>query len=467
MNENLMPDMYMNNNSNNRQNKKTKWKFIIGGLIIVLVLALLLFFGWRKISRDPIGIYNTAINEVYNYLEEKLDDSSDSKLNIDVLKDPVVLDLTTKISSNNKELKDLTKYTYDLSLGLDYNNEKGSIGLGLKDDDEAIVNILAMLQNKNIYLRSEELFSKAIKVGEYDLFGELTSAFDTNYQVSYDTKDLEIVLDEMKTILSDSLSKDKFKLEDTTLNIKDKDYKLKKITYTLDKENAERTIKFIINKIRDNEKLKESLANILNYSSSTLNSELDYVIDTLDLSSYETINIEVYTDIFNKPMAIYLKEGENTHIEYINVSTPEVTIKSDTLVMNITNEKINIKVIDGKEELLNASIIIKDKKWEISFKLTQDKDSINGSITLDDITMNSTKTSFESNFKLSLIVSIDGDKTTLDLDGKLSLTKKGLGSINPDSAVYYEDLTEEEIGELSTKLKGILEKLNLLDLVSI
>lgn len=234
-------------------NKRSKWKFIIGGLFVVVAIAVGLFVGYNKIYGNPINIYKNTINSVYKMLSDNLKEVEKNEFKVDLLEEPITLGLNVKLDSEMPELKNFSGIDYNLQMGLDVKNEKINVNLGAMENNKDIIKALYSFIDGNIYFKCEQLFDKVL-YGKYDVFADLDFK-----ELKDILKDLEInefdyetydyILKELKNILIDSLDKNKFKMSNEKITIADKKQNVKKVVYVVDEENAIRTSKFIINEI--------------------------------------------------------------------------------------------------------------------------------------------------------------------------------------------------------------------------
>ena len=210
-------------------NKTRKWKFIIISILVLIAIGIGLFVGYTKLTQDPLIVYKMAINNMHDYLAERIsDDNKLDKFKIDGETEPFTVELDAKLNSNVEEIKPLTGINYNLRLGIDNPKKQGSVSLGLGDGNKDIVRVLAALMNKNVYVSSKEIYDKVVKIGEIDLDSFLEENFVSGITVndeevdfsSVDAKQVKAALKEFKNILIKSLQKDNLKISDATINNK-------------------------------------------------------------------------------------------------------------------------------------------------------------------------------------------------------------------------------------------------------
>ena len=81
------------------KNKKSKKNFIIGAVIVLIVLGVLLYIGYKKLNSNPVAIYQNAITDTYNYLSKNLKESEKNSLNYNG-NFPLNLNINAKLDSN-------------------------------------------------------------------------------------------------------------------------------------------------------------------------------------------------------------------------------------------------------------------------------------------------------------------------------------------------------------------------------
>ena len=203
----------------NQVNKKRKWNFIIGGILVLLAIAIGLFIGYQKLNSNPVAIYKNAINGVYDILKDSLDELEKNTIKeVDVNK-PIELDLTAKLESNMEQLKNFSGLNYHVNMGLDYNKKLANINLGIAEENSKLIDVLISAIDKNLYIKSDDLFDKVVSIGEYDIFKELSLEELETTKINVNYNDLDYVLKKMKTIIIESLDKDKFVLEEESIKI--------------------------------------------------------------------------------------------------------------------------------------------------------------------------------------------------------------------------------------------------------
>ena len=198
-NGNLKFEPVLEDNTELQNNKKSKWKFIIGGILLVVAIGIGLFIGYSKITSNPVIIYKNAINGIYNILNDNLEKIDKTAVNIDFSKDSVIGDLNFNLSSSLDELKPFTGIDYGFSVGLDNKNKKAMAQMKINKDNKEMLKVIMSLLNDNAYLKSDTLFDKIIDLGKMDLNVSNYVSLNVN-NLNIDYEDLQYILKELKEI---------------------------------------------------------------------------------------------------------------------------------------------------------------------------------------------------------------------------------------------------------------------------
>lgn len=469
--ENTNNEMQLENNLNGgeinhkERNKKGKVKFLIIGFLVIIAIAIGLFVGYKKLNNDPMGIYKDSINSVYKTLSDALKENKKNSLdNFDIRKDPFVIDLKAKLTSDMPELKNFTGLNYHLNTGMDLANKKMNIGLDIEDNNTFLLNALVAVLDKNVYLK---IFDKVLDLGEEDVFGnmDIDSYFKVNgADAKFDYDNYNYILKEMKDIIINSLAKDKFKMEDATITINNKEYKGKKAIYNLDKENMERTLKYIKDSILKDDKLIKALAESTGITTEELKESLR---EDIDMTGYTNSEINLYTDKFNELIAGSIVTNEEEIIKFDCVNNEiNFTLEADNQVLKVIkdkNDKIVITFTEDNNQLFKITFEGNDKEFKMPFTFNIEGAIISGTVELKNIKV--TNDSISADLIFSLNTSIANKKIDFAIDGSYSLKKTELDNIDTTNSIKIDNLSEEEAMEIFNKLNTLIERFGLEDLV--
>lgn len=454
--------------------EKPKKNIKVAVIAIVLIVLLLvgafgIFYVLKK-NEAPKKVFENAINTVYSGLEDLGKDFENNET-IDLKNDPVNIDLTAKLSSNMAELKNFTNLEYGINLGLDVKNEKVLLGANVKENSKSLIEALATIANDEVYLKTS-IFDKIIDLGktaEYNI--DLKELMDgiKNSDVDIEYEDIKYVAESIKTMLINSLDEKKFSTTDAEIEIVGKNTKVKKVTYNLDKENMERTVKFLQSEMLKDEKFIDTLVNILSFSKDK--EELEKEIRNglqkeIDFSTYEDSSVSLYINSLKVIVAGEMYVGEFKNLYFTNsVDAFECQIYSQE------GEYATLKCVDDsiKLELFETSssnnpilqIDIKETEIKVSIDYNANGSKCKIAITLTDIKEEDKK--FSSNYKLSIDVEDSNSKMDLDLEleGTYKVTIGILNSFDTKNAVKKEELTQEDMNKMIENLTPLLTKFGL------
>lgn len=450
------------------KNKKRKKKLIVGGILILIAIAIGLYIGYQKLNSNPISIYKNGINDLYSSLNDALKETRENSIkDLDIANDPFEVSIDMKLDSNMEELKNFTGLNYAFQMGIDNKNQIYNLGLGIKENNDSIISGILSVNSNHLYLQSKEVLDKVLDFGEIealeDLFFQSSLTIEDN-QINYSSEDFDYILKEMKNILIDSLDKKYFTMEEATITIDKKEYKTKKVTYLLNKENMERTTEFVRDQILKDEKLLQAIANLFGMTSSELETNLK---EELDYSDFSDIKIVLYADMFNNVMAgdITVDKIEILHFENKNLFNMTITIDEDEMLIQEEEKTINIEFYENDIKLMKLKIN-KDnsKNSKIEYEINVEGVNINGVFEISDI--NVTDTSYKSNLKITVNVDFLGEEINLSLDGTIALEKKDIEAIDSSNSKSIDQLTEEDYLNIYSKLQTVLEKLGISDLLT-
>jgi len=450
------------------KNKKNKAKFLIGGLLVIVAIAIGLFVGYKKLNNDPVGIYKDTINSVYKSLSSSLKEAKKNNFTtIDLNKEPIVVKLNAKLDSNVPELKNFTGLNYNISSGIDVANKKMNVEMGISENNKSIISLVMSVINKNIYLKSEELYDKVLDLGEEDIFGDMdiNPYFKVNGNdalVDYDN--YEYILKELKKIFIDSLDKSQFVMENEKITIGSKEYAAKKATYKLDKANIERTYKYINDCISKDEKLVKAIAESLGLTADKVKEQL---AKETDMSKYKDSSMVLYVDKFNELIAGAFYE-EDTRIFKFDCVNDEVnvSIESDSIKIELNkdkNEIVTIKLYQANSEVVNLIIENDDDKVKIDYRMSASGVTGSGTLEINNVESSSDKVS--ADIKFSLNVNALGQNINFAIDGSYSVEKASVETLDSTNSVKIDNISEEEAMEIFTKLSPILERFGLSELM--
>lgn len=451
-----------------KENKKRKWKFILVCLFLLIAIGIGLYIGYQKLNSNPVSIYKETINNAYNYASKYLKETKKNEFNLDLNNEPFVLSLDANLESNIKELANFTGKNYNLELGLDVKKEIATLNADISENNETIISLLTLLKNDNAYLKSPKLLNKVINLGEFNLFDNLNlnsylKINDENITLTSD--DLDYMLKFLKNSYLSSLDKRKFKLEHEKITINDKEYDSKKIIYTLDKENAERTSKYILKSILKDKKMLECLSKMTSSSKDTIKENIKDSLDNLDFSDYDTLEMIIYTDNFNSFLGSVISDNEGNSLR-ITCIDKKLNVKimdsnDNALIYETKDEYQTLKYTENNKTLFEFQFNNTKNELNVDYNVNVESLALNGNITLKDII--NTKNKIGASYNISFNTSLDTENFAMK--GNFALEKKSLEEFDTKGSVKLEDLSEEELTKMYVTLMDIVDQFGISDLI--
>ena len=437
-------------------------KIILVILLLIVAIAIGLYFGLKRLSANPVSIYRNAINDTYTLVDDYLKESFDQVYDINVNEDPIRIDTSFTLNTNEEDYAMLSDFKYDLSLGLNIPNEQMNIALGLSDDEGSVMNAILAFVNDRLYLESDELYDVPLDFGASELDFS-TVNFDEVSVFNYDT--LHIILETSKDILIDSLDESKFTVTDTTADVNGKQIEGKMITYLLDEENMRRTMEFITEEMDNNEEFITALSNLTGLTSEEIRDGLQ---EEIDYSNYVDIEINIYTDNRNDIVAGNLVEGE---VELINFTRQDeiftlfVGDEYTNMTMTTEGNVLTISYVEYDKEVFTLSLTSEEDREILEYRTNSYGDEIIASLEFRNI--NTGTNEFSADILFDYSMTSYGVQTTLSLDGNIRVSNEELDSIDTANSVEFNALTEEESLVFYENLLSLMERMGLTDLTGI
>lgn len=448
----------MNNEFSDITKKDSKLKFIIIGVLLVVAVLIGLYFGYKKLyNKDPKSIFERALEDVYNYASKELKEVEKENIDVNVLTDPVVYDFDINVKSNMEELKFLEGLNLKAKTGLDYKNEITLLNANIMQNNEKLIDADLLLDKNVIYLKSSDLLDKVVKLNEVDFSSILD--LDDLTKLNIDTKDLDRMLKELKDILIKSLDSGKFTSEKTTIKIDNKDVKVTKNDYLMDKENAKRTYEFLCDEIVKNDKILDFIAAFTESSKEELKTNITDSKKTMDYSNFENVYITLYTKGINNIVSGEVKEKNTTLIKFDNLDKLAIDINLEEIKIKITEQDDLYEVVINESNTEVANLKLKKDKFDVEFIIKVDNEEYKGSIALNSKKENAKKVS--GDMKITFSGKVEEKDVNFEANVKYTMEQTNFEIFDTASSVDASSLTEEDTTKLSTKLMEILGKLNI------
>ncbi len=447
---------------------KLKKKQLTIIIIIVLVLAIIAtgsFILIKSLSVKPKTVYEKAINASYEIFNKILTESDTNINNINFMTKPSNVDITAKLTSNIPELKNYTNLDYHILINSDLENKRMQFGGDISQGSAKLLEALLELSNNRAYLRTNVL-NKIINLGTLQ---ELGISIDdlmetvTDYQTNVKSEDMTYLLNAFKNALIESLDEKKLSISNENITIGTTQYKAKKSSYLIDKENATKILKALQNKIANDDKLLTIIANLLGLDEKQKADFTAKLGQEMNLEGYKDTTISLYTDSKKTIIAgkILVENVEVVTFDYLE-NNLNLKIALDNLNFNITSRNnlttINV-LVDGNNV---STIIIEDKEnsLKLGCNVNYNGLSLTGVFYLSDQKMENDTAS--GNYEISLEVNMGTEKSDFKINGTYSIAPGDFKTFGTNTnSVRYENLSKEDISTIYRNLKKALDKVGI------
>lgn len=341
---------------------------IIIVILVIVALAVLAFFGGKYYlsSKNSIKIFiDTSLNKLENNIAGSGTTSGDLTINING-------DTTSKEGKIFKILNNL-----DLNIIYDIDTKKNITDVNIKTNyySDELVDANIYIEDGNIYLYLNELYSKYIKYNYKK---------DNSNSNKISNDDYKIIVSSIRTALNESLKEEYFTKSWTKVNGKS----VNKVELLLDDKNIKIINENIINNLKNNNKFISSFRRITNKEETEVKKLLDNEVEKINNNKYLDTKISLYTsitkfvmlEVSNKNVQATINSNDNGFVYKVadkeNNNTYNGTFKIDIKDDNITYS--NITKDDSSLEMNFSGTIKHNTKIE--------KKNVSNNILLEDIT---------------------------------------------------------------------------------
>lgn len=341
---------------------------IIIVILVIVALAVLAFLGGKYYlsSKNSIKIFiDTSLNKLENNIAGSSTTSGDLTINING-------DTTSK---EGKIFKILNNLDLNITYGIDTKENMTDVNIKSNYYSDELVDANIYIEDGNIYLYLNELYSRYIKYNHKK---------DNSSSNKASNEDYKIVVGSIKTALNESLKEEYFTKSWTKVNGKS----VNKVELLLDDKNIKIINEDIINNLKNNNKFISSFSRIINKEETEVKKLLDKEVEKVNNNEYLDTKISLYTNITKFVMF------------EVNNEKVKITINSDNngFVYEIVDKENNNTYngtfkIDIKDDNITYSNIIKDdSSLEINFSGTIkhntkiEKKNVSNNILLEEIT---------------------------------------------------------------------------------
>lgn len=374
-----------------KNKKKSKLLLILLSVVILLIVGAVIIYFY--INSNPL----LAIKYNANKLTENITEQIDKHENIKKISGNLEIDYN--IESTDKTLKEMIEAFNGLSLKANYkiDTENKILQTELKTTykNEKLVDANIYMQDKKSFLQLPGVFDKYINI-------DLSENYDDIFNTSKNTKESKIIVKSVNKAFQKSLKKEYLTSENKTITLDDKKTKTTKISMELNDEKLAKISKDFLTYLKEDQEFIKAVNSIS--ENKNTKEEIEDLIDEIsfDKKSKTTMTLSIYCKGILKEVVRY-----------------EIELKQD-------KESYNIKVTKNKDKY--------------DFKIKQEDVIVSkGAIT-------------KTKEKISIEASLIGlGNATINITNKEeknpTINKKEI-----KDSVKYEDLTEKQMQDITTKL---------------
>lgn len=388
-----------------------KVKKIIGILLIVIVIFGAAF-GFLFLKTDLLDFLKKPKKLFYSYLEQNAKEFEE--LGFSDIAEKVKNnsweengEVTWTINAKNADME--TKMALDVinNMKLGYNAKRNSeenkiaLKMDVNYDGESLATLESIITKEIFGLKVNQIYEKYIVIKNENLkelaknMGidntTIPDKIDESYY-SYDNSFDEEKTKEMKSkylkAIDEAISEDNYIKSDETININEKEAKVKTYTLKLSSEDLAKIINNVLNEMQNDDVLLDYMVDSINKANEqaydnqyqkTSRAEIKIIL------KYYAAAIEEYKEeLGNLCITVYEKNGKTLRTK-INSAETELVLDKNTdnkntnlkFTLSEENEKVltgNIEIIKEKDsEEIIVSVEVEDTKIKYALKINKDK----------------------------------------------------------------------------------------------
>lgn len=449
--------------------KKNNLPLIILVLLVVAGLAFGIYYFLNNNKKDlsPKEQYAKILNDTYASASKYLTND----VEYDFTK-PFALTLEGSVDSDIDEIKAFSGYKIKADMGLDMNAKKANLQLSMKDkSNKEILSAQAGADDKNLYIVSNKLFDKTIKMSN------TTSEFWTSLEDPTkllkvempenlpEGKDIDHFIKLIKDTIINNISDDSIKTSEEKITIDGKEENVTKLSYVLDKEETKKQFSAIAKAIKNDETSMKLLETLLEQSKAEVEQMLDEALENIEVETTVTFDLYVKN---NELVELNFGVSKDDYLRY-TVNSKKSTIvfveegkKQFEININEENKKQTIVTINVPEEM-NATLTVRE--------YNENKVDMDYSVTMvtENQTVSGTLNVTSDKNKLSGTFSINTKVEGKDLKANLSIEVTPNATVtlpNTANAVEYTALTQDDMTKIMTNLQNAIKGTPLEELMS-
>ncbi len=433
---------------------------IIG--LIVIILAVVAGLVYYKVSSNPKNVFIKGINKASTNFKQVSEKFINPKTNI-------IGSVTTTGSMNfnmNFNIENLVYNDPETSamistlidklnmIKIDYNyqkdvdNNKILLNLNTYMTEKKLLQLKLFSDNQKQYIFLQDLYDKYIEIS-------MLNNLEDN-DVEQMVEDIMFLFETVGKSIIDNIKDSYITTEKTTIVLNNKDTKVNKSILNLNAANQKEISKAVISDLKNNEKIIE------------IDKKYNFGIQELTV---EEIEDEVYDDF---TLTVYYSKLTNNIVKLELISPTDnqsisYTIGNESILESITNGKSDFKLtFKNQDNKFNITLKIEDVTVaSIEGETVNDNYTYKFSLNIEEITI-----SGEGSIKIEILKDNEEYNATADFTIEVKQQGENLGKINIKAnekttkganvnenitnAIHYENITEEDMEEITNNIYSIL-----------
>ena len=277
------------------QPKKKKTGLIIGIIVVLLVViaAVVTVFVIKSMRSNPYKIFNAVVDKGYVEISTTLKEV-DKKLIKYNLDDSIVMSGNVKLNSNIPDISSYLTYDYDYRLGFDPNKEQIDLSLGMKKDNQVVIDGLLSIVKDTLYIKSDKAYDKVLYAkNEESVFAGLN--FD-DYKNNVNVDDVNKLIELYLGYVKKAVKEDKFTTEDGTVKYNNKELEVTKIKYEMNGNDQFEFANSVYESMKNDNEFKELVKKITGLKDEDYNEFITVLKPIQDeYANSKTITYYIYT----------------------------------------------------------------------------------------------------------------------------------------------------------------------------
>lgn len=439
--------------------EKSNNKIFLKLIIVLLVLCLIVGIGYliiKIVFNNPYKVYQNAINYGYEYVDNKVNDFKNKRLDYDINKD--ILSTSGSLIIDSNLLEDFKGYEFKYKISSDFNKKMVDSSLIVDKDDKEIFNIEGNLRDNKLLVSAKDVYNKYLQIGT-------TQDLEFN-NINFNDNILNDILKVIKDSLINNLDKNNMNTKKTKLMVQNKNVNVINNIYKLNKEDVKKIYQDIIEAIINDDNIINNIAETFNLRKAEIKDVLESLkTNEVFLNNFSDLEFNIYTYGFmNKVIGgrILLNNEElinfTNYKDVLNVKTEKENNKID-IVNNSKETKFDFKIDNN---LLTIIKTTHDDRTNYEFSIETPNIELEGNLELE------VKRVANKRVTSNILLDVKGkSEENFNINIKFNnITQVGgtIQNIPNGNIVVYDSLTEMEKRDISNKFNSLIEKLPFKDL---